>query len=356
MAVAGLLTPHLASHPSALEAPAIRREVPASPRAFELFLRGTEHARELTKLALARDLFQQALDEDPHFAPAWAALARCHRVYGKYYEDREANDRRAEQAFKRALEISPDLPLAHRYLTHFESEHGRAGEAIARLLRHARTNRHDAQLFAGLVHACRYAGLFDASVAAHDEAVRLDPNVLTSVEYTIAHFIDGVDRAAQLTSPRAGFLDGIFPAIALGNPANARELLAPFDGGTVPPAFRRSFEAASAFTRGPADEACRIIELAIGAHVDPEALFLFGVMLARLGRHDRALDVVRRTVADGYTPVPTLARNRAFDPMRGQPAFRLVEEEAMRRMRAAQELFEAGGGPELLGLPGATRV
>lgn len=354
-AVIGMLSPHLTPQ-SRPGAPAVRREVPASPRAFELFLRGMEHARELSQIALARDLFQQAVDEDPQFAPAWAGLARCHRVYGKYYEDRQGNDRRAEQAFTRALELSPDQPLAHRYLTHFESEHGRAADAIARLLRHARTNRQDAQLFAGLVHACRYAGLLDASMAAHDEAVRLDPNVHTSIEYTLAHYSEGIEKAAQMTSPRAGFLDGIFPAIALGDPASAREQLTAVDLDSVPPAFHLSFEAASAFTLGPADRALRIIEQAIAAHVDPEALFMFGAMLARLGSLDRALEVVRGAVSDGYTPVPTLAGNAAFDALRRRPGFEQVIEEARRRMGEAQSMFEAGGGPELLGLPAATRL
>jgi serine/threonine protein kinase/tetratricopeptide (TPR) repeat protein len=354
-AVVKLLTPHLTSHPSRRDAPALRREVPASPRAFELFLRGTEHARQLTEITLARDLFQQAVEEDPKFAPAWAALARCHRVYGKYYEARDANDRLAEDAFNRALALSPDLPLAHRYLTHFESEHGRAGEAIARLLRHARGNRHDAQLFAGLVHACRYAGLLEASMAAHDEAVRLDPNVITSIEYTLAHYPDGIEKAAQLTSARVGFLDGLFPAIALGDPINSRELIARQDTSAVPPAFHRSFDALKAFAYGSGD-AVDVIERGIAAHVDPEAWFMFGVMLVRLGRVERGLEVVADAVAGGYTPVMTLERNTAFDPVRGSAVFKVIHEDAVRRMRAAQELFESGGGPELLGLPAATRL
>ena len=354
-AVLGLLTPHLTPGASRRGAPEIRREVPASPRAFELFLRGSEHARELTQTALARDLFQQALEEDPKFAPAWAGLARCHRVYGKYYEDRESNDRRAEQAFKRALELSPDLPLAHRYLTHFESEHGRAGDAIARLLRYSAKNRQDAQLFAGLVHACRYAGLLDASLAAHDEAVRLDPNVATSVEYTLAHF-DRVVLKAPPTAATIGVLDVLFPLVALGDPPNARELLAGIDMNAVPPAFQRSFGAAMAATFQPGPEAIEIIERGVSAHVDPEALFLFGVMLLRLGALDRGLAVVRGAVTDGYTPARTLARHAAFDPVRARPAFKLIEQDALGRMLDAQDRFEAGGGPELLGLPAATRL
>jgi serine/threonine protein kinase len=354
-AVVKMLTPNLSSHASRPGSPAVRREVPASPRVFELFLRGTEHSRELTQIALARDLFQQALEEDPQFAPAWAALARCHRVYGKYYEDREANERRAEQAFKRALEISPDLPLAHRYLTHFESEHGRAGDAIARLLRQASSHRQDAQLFAGLVHACRYAGLLDASMAAHDEAVRLDPNVITSVEYTLAHYLDGIDKAAQLTSVRVGFLDGLFPAIALGDPMNGRELVLRQDTSAVPPAFQKSFDAVRAFAFGH-DDVIETLEQAIAAHIDPEPKFMFGVMLVRLGMVERGLEVVAGAVGAGYTPLLTLERNKAFDALRGSPAFMQVHDEALRRMQAAQALFEASGGPEMLGMPAATRL
>jgi hypothetical protein len=159
-----------------------------------------------------------------------------------------------------------------------------------------------------------------------------------------------------MTSPRAGFLDGIFPAIALGSPVNAAEQLARISLGSVPPAFHLSFEAADAFTRGPADRAIAIVEQAITGHVDPEALFMFGTMLARLGSLDRALEVVRGAVSDGYTPVLTLARNTAFDAMRDWPSFTLVEQDAQRRMRAAQEIFESSGGPEMLGLPAATRL
>jgi TolB-like protein len=97
-----------------------RREIPATPRAFELFLRGMEHARTLTGMLDARKCLQDAVEEDPQFAPAWAALGRCHRVYGKYYEPHSrSHEERADAAFRRALELSPQLPLAHRYLTHF---------------------------------------------------------------------------------------------------------------------------------------------------------------------------------------------------------------------------------------------
>ena len=54
-----------------------------------------------------------------------------------------------------------------------------------RLLNEANRHGNDPELFAGLVHACRYCGLFEESIAAHAEARRLDPNVPTSLEQTL---------------------------------------------------------------------------------------------------------------------------------------------------------------------------
>jgi TolB-like protein len=350
-ATTGLLTPQLTGGDRVA-----KRDVPANPKAFELFLRGMEEARTLNGTEKARDLFQQAVEEDASFAPAWAALGRAHRVWGKYFTDHQESYRLAEQSFKRALELSPDLPLAHRYFTHFESEHGRAAEAIERLLKHASKNRHDAQLFAGLVHACRYAGLFDASVAAHDEAMRLDPNVATGVEYTLAQLALNATQAREDLLKRANSLDAPFVLAALGDADTARRVVSGVDIAQVPPAFRRSYGAVVALHNGSPEEATAAIEEAMGVHSDPEALFIFGAMLIRVNRLDRGLDVVGRAVRSGYAPVFTLQQSGPFDVVRDRDDFKAIFDDAVAQMRAAQRRFEAAGGPDMLGMPAATRL
>src|SRR5262245_62871001 len=47
-----------------------------------------------------------------------------------------------------------------------------------------RAHSADPELLAGLVSACRYCGLLDASVAAHARAVDLEPKIRTSVGHT----------------------------------------------------------------------------------------------------------------------------------------------------------------------------
>jgi predicted Zn-dependent protease len=61
---------------------------------------------------------------------------------------------RAEEALRRALALSPGMPLVQKLYAQLESEGGRSQAAMVRLLRLARETRNDPELFAGLVHVC----------------------------------------------------------------------------------------------------------------------------------------------------------------------------------------------------------
>jgi tetratricopeptide (TPR) repeat protein len=86
-----------------------KQDVPASATAYEFYLRANELAAHSQGWSAARELYEQCLKEDPHYAPAWARLGRVYRVLAKYMaKDTRENTARAEAAFKRALEINPD--------------------------------------------------------------------------------------------------------------------------------------------------------------------------------------------------------------------------------------------------------
>ena len=106
-------------------------------------------------------------------------------MIGKFIEASPDSEARAEEAFRRALEINPRLSVAHKFYAHLEADIGQAPRALVRLLGEANRHGNDPELFAGLVHACRYCGLYEQSIAAHAEARRLDPNVPTSLEQTM---------------------------------------------------------------------------------------------------------------------------------------------------------------------------
>lgn len=328
---------------------------PATARAFDLFLRGIEHARHLDQIAMARDLFEQAVAEDPDFAPAWAALGRCHRVYGKYFGEAEASVPRAQEAFRRALTLAPHLPAAHRYLTHLESERGHSTAAIERLLQHATVNRNDALLFAGLVHACRYAGLINASLSADREAHRLDPNVDTSVDYTALHAaetqadLEHFSRAVQTTDTP----HGVLAAMAITGPHEQfQAAMAQLDLSRVPPHYRLTIDAMRSSVLSPGAESRAIVERSLAAHSDPEATFIGALCLFKMGERTRGLEVLESSVAAGYSPARMLARHAIFDEVRDEPRFKALGELLGVRTREATDVFERGGGREMLGVTG----
>jgi TolB-like protein/tetratricopeptide (TPR) repeat protein len=351
----------LKPHRSTPEVTAQMRSVPAKGKAFEYFLRGIEHARDLAESKAARDWFEKAVEDDPLFAPAWAWLGRCYRVIGKYEEDRDANNRRAEEAFRRALALDADLPVAHRYLSHLETEGGRSDAAIARLLQHATVNRNDAQLFAALVHACRYAGLTAASLAAHEEARRLDPTVRTSFEYTLvaAGMFDRLDPLVGQPGIDPG---GLLSSIVFddGNAAGL-EALKIIGASRIPPGVRIIYDAISdAVHYGKPDSARRAVrELTAegsysGPRGDPEAMFLCASLSARIGDDEVALTLIEETVRNGYGAIYLLETSPTFDGVRSSPRFTAALELARRRREVAAAIFERNGGGTLLGLAPGT--
>ena len=330
-------------------------DAPHDARAYELYLRANDLGRTYAGLPGARDLYQQCLELDSRFAPAWARLGRCYRVIGKYIDGAPDSDARAEDAFRRALALNPRLTIAHKFYANLEAEIGQADRAVVRLLSEAGRHGNDPELFAGLVHACRYGGLFDQSVAAHAEARRLDPNVSTGVEQTLL-LAGGLDRMPGLDAPAVdpGADEGI-RVIALGLAGRREEardrLLAMRQTQTIP-LFQLWTGHLLAWLDRKRDDllaglapfgALKILE-------DPEAIFQEGWLLCDIGEYEAGLRELQRGVARGYFVSPTLMRSPQFDPLRGTPSFEVLVADAEAGRQRALAAFREAGGERLLGV------
>jgi eukaryotic-like serine/threonine-protein kinase len=330
-------------------------DTPHNARAYELYLRGNEMARTYDGLSRARDLYERCLELDPGFAPAWAYLGRCHRVIGKYIEASPDSEARAEDAFRRALELNPRLSVAHKLYAHLESDIGQAQHAIVRLVTQASRHGNDPELFSGLVHACRYCGLFEQSIAAHREARRLDPNVPTSVEQTTMMTGD-LERlmAIEPSLVVAGADDGI-RVIGLGLAGRrdeARRALEAMRRTTRIATFNSWAEYLMAWIdKRPEDMWSNNMSALGGLKIrdDPEAMFQEGWLLCDVGEHQRGLGFLRGAVEKGYFVAPTLTGSRHFDPLRSDPGFQEVLALAEAGRERALAAFREAGGERLLG-------
>ena len=327
-------------------------EAPHDARAYELYLRANELARTYDGMPGARDLYQRCLELDPRFAPAWAHLGRCHRVIGKYIEATPDSEERAESALRRALALSPRLSIAHKFYANLEADTGRAQAALVRLLGEADRHGNDPELFAGLVHACRYCGLYEQSVAAHVEARRLDPNVPTSLDQTLLMKGDIESLVGEPLRAIAGADDGI-RVIGLGLAGRrdeARQKLNEMRQLSRIPLFQMWIDYLMAWLdRRPAKMASLPLN-ALKIEDDPEAVFQLGWLLCDVGEYETGLPSLQRAVAKGYFVAPTLTAWRQFDGLRDDPAFRALLDEAEAGRQSALAAFREAGGERLLGV------
>jgi serine/threonine protein kinase len=334
---------------SAREQRRLRSDVPANAHAYELYLRANQLGRATEQLVLARDLYLKCLAEDPQFAPAWARLGRVHRVIAKYdLTDDDNSVELAEQAFRKALELSPDLPLAHNLYTPFELEHlGRGRDAMRRLLERARTSAADPDLFAGLVFTCRYCGLLDASIAADRRARRLDPAIPTSVAYT--YLVRGEpDKALQREDVDPYFLR-LYALTVAGREAEAlarcREIEAELGHraiGNLAASVRLAIEGAG--------EACvtTFMNTLTRGFRDPEGFYYGARSFARAGRPDDAVAMIRRAVEGGFIAPLPVATDPWLASVRDSPELARVMADAAAQREIAFAEFKRAGGEEVL--------
>jgi non-specific serine/threonine protein kinase len=315
---------------------ALSRNVPANAAAYELFLRANQLCSPEGQPAVARDLYMQALETDPTFAPAWVRLGTCHRLLGKYFVgDTALNYRRAQEAVSRAFELRPDFPAAALARAQIELDLGHTESAIEYLLGVVERNPNDPAGFAGLVTALRYAGFLDAARAAHRRALELDPEVRTSHLYTaIASGDFDSARAATEPYPRAiGLLEsGDFAASSTAVNWDHRS------GGSV---LRAHLE-------GRRDEVPGFVAAA-GDFPDPEGRCVSAMFVAAIGELDAAFGMLERAVRGGFFCAPALSLT-VFASLQSLPAMDALRREAEERHQRAAAQF--GDRIAALGLAG----
>jgi adenylate cyclase len=150
----------------------------ADLEAYELYLRGRQlFAQRGANLPAARDLLERAVERDPRFADAWAALASTWYVWVSYAAPPPGVDteHRAAEAAATALTLAPEHPGALAVQARLAVEAGDpllARELIAQALAREPSNA-NTRLWQGL--GLFEVGHVEAARAGFLEARRLDP-------------------------------------------------------------------------------------------------------------------------------------------------------------------------------------
>jgi non-specific serine/threonine protein kinase len=327
----------------------LKHDVPATSKAYEFYLRGNQALAQYAP-ASARDMYLQCLDEDPQYAPAWARVGAAYRSLGKFSDTQSIELlQRSEAAFQRALQLNPDLSVAHNLYARLKIDLGHAEEAMVGLLLRARERTVDADIFAGLVQACRYCGLLEASVAADNQARRLDRCVRTSVVHTYILMGD-YRRGMEVTAddPADVITQGVL-LLMLGRASEAVSILE--RGKAWELSMPRTWtESMQLLAQGRREEALAVTQrLMSPAYRDPETFYYVARQLAYLGDRETALPLLRRAVENGFFCASTLGRDPWLDGLRADIRFSNLVRDADMKSRAARTAFLDANGDRVLG-------
>ena len=319
-----------------------------SAKAFDLYLHGMQLRGETVSWREARAFFEQALELDPAFAPAWAERGRLDRVLGKYEDP--AQLAQAESAFLRALELDPVNGAAQYYYAQLEIDLGRLDAALARLLERVRHRRAEPHVYAALVHACRYSGLLEESLAAHHQAQRLDPTVATTVHHT--YYMQGDYARALREAHRSNDPFEARVLWAMGRNVEALAAARREEARFASIPLMRSFSSAMRATlEGRRPEGLAALQpLEEFGFRDGEGLFYLGGIYAKLEEPQRAHAALTRAVEAGFLCLPAFERDVFLAPLQLTGPWLALLDRLKSKRRLVTNEFARAGGRSLLGL------
>jgi non-specific serine/threonine protein kinase len=341
------------------EADAIERDETSSVEAFEAYSRGVLNMRTAGRDAIDRAiaLFERAVQVDPNYASAWAALGGAYTLKGGFLGMQSLLEKSIEP-LRRALALNPSLVNAHVWLGSALAGLGKIDEGIASLLKAVEIEPDNADAHQTLARAYWLTkGLVPEGIAELRTALALNPEAgYTHLQLSMLEALSGNLDAAEASARQAIELqeramsgtEGLLIVGAHARLGYVRYLRGDYDGAYAE--FRRELEwlntsdhalrertvielhqkiSAVHHARGETADAIRFGDLAIQAHArrvaagadDPATRYYIAAVYARRGD----VEHTREHLALPLSRLPAFTRWRVerdidFDRVRNQLA------------------------------------
>jgi tetratricopeptide (TPR) repeat protein len=281
-----------------------------TPEAYEHFLKGRQLLSVLTSTSLvaAKEALERAVELDPVYAPAYAALAQLHAWNAERLGGGEGAAAAADRASANAVEHGPQLAEAHVARAVVLGMR-RAYEAAAREYEEAlRLNPQSFDAYFGYAAVCFQTGKDEQAVELYRRAaeVRVEDFQCLSISAM------SLRRLGRVEEARAAALEGLRRAErALEvDPGNARAL---------------ALGACSLVDVGELDRAGQWARRALDLAPDePSVNVGVACVYLRMGDNERALDRLEGTFGRGIGKRDWVDHDPDYDSVRDDPRFQAL--------------------------------
>jgi serine/threonine protein kinase/Tfp pilus assembly protein PilF len=319
---------------------------PVDEEAYEAYLKGTVLRRQWRSeqaLTQARDLFEQAIELDPEFAPAYVGLSIVSRQLGFGFREPAKLMQVSYDAALKAVELDPDLPDAHITLANsrlfLKWDWAGAGDEFARAIELDPNNSY-AQRSIGEYWI--FAGDAEKAIQAYQRGFEVDPLPAMSMAslgwgyYFTGQFDEAIEHLLRTIDIHPNsfnahwFLSWAYREIgeydrALIETEKAMDLLP----GSETDAFFLCSLVIAYDNAGRTDQAAealaRLIEMERTRYVPPS---IMAYVYVGTGDHERAIDFVEQAYSERDSHILYARAVPLYDPLRSDPRF----QEIIRRM------------------------
>ena len=308
---------------------------PVAPEVYESYLKGRFHLEQDKRAETEQSIhyFEDALNKDPTFAPAYMGLAEAYTGLGTVFAGvpPEATRPKVASFARKALELDPNLVEAHVVLANVLQEEWHWTEAEAEYRRALELNPNSAQAHSWFAMWLSCQGRTEEAVAEIYRARALDPLGVSggSVAWILfqSHRFDDAIREAgsalAIQPDNAGYLTTLgFALIADNQPADAIPVLekavslssgSPAATGILIRAY------AHAGRRSDALQLLAELKQRRKAGYIPAAAFVNAYL--GLGDTEQAFYWLEQAYKEQSNILQFLKTHPYFDPIRGDPRF-----------------------------------
>jgi adenylate cyclase len=295
---------------SSTETAGLGRTPTGSIQAYDYYLRGRSfYYRYGSKdVEFARQLFEQATELDPRYAPAWAGLSDCWSFLYLYGGRKEAARQSAERASAKAVELDPGSAQAHasRALASSLNERDKEAEVAFETAIRLDPDLFEARYF--YARHCFVSGNREKAVKLYEDAMRIRPEDYQA-PLLVAQSYEDLGRSADAAAARLKGIELAEQHLRF-NPDDARAMYMAANGMAA---------------LGKKQTAREWIERAIAVCPDdPMALYNVGCIYSLLGCVEEALTCLERGADLGVAEKGWYEHDSNLDPLRGHPRFQAL--------------------------------
>lgn len=285
--------------------------------AYDYYLQGTHyfHRWGLRNVRFSIDMFSKAVEIDPAYARAWAALADSYAMVFLYWDTGKENLSGADAASIRALELLPGLAESHvsRGLYHFANNQKRQAIAEFETALRLDPGLFEAYYFYARVRFQRSELPQAADLFEQAERIRPDdfqaPTFLRQIYRSM-----GREEDAQAAARRA--LKRAEQHLEL-NPDDTRAL---------------NLGCAALVDRGDKERAMQWARRSLAIDGDnPDTLYNLACSYALMGEPDLALDCLERANLEGMSIAGWAENDSDLDSLHGEPRFKALMDKLKRQ-------------------------